>query len=115
MKSSLLALFVLSEIIELILSQTSSSFWLATFPEPALILIFPILAICVQEYLIYLEYKKRERPTRWHRAYWLYQLLVTITMTVLVFVLKLNSSAVTLPIVKIIAMLGLLVYTTFIE
>lgn len=78
-------------------------------------LIFPILTACVQEYLIYLELKKREKATAWHRAYWLYQLMVTIIMTVLVFVLGLDTSAVTIPVIKIAAMFCLLAYTTFVE
>jgi hypothetical protein len=32
----------------------------------------------VQAYVINIEHKKKERPLRWHKVFWFYQLLMII-------------------------------------
>lgn len=58
-KLSFLSVFAVASIVELILSQTDTDFWLAEFRELALILIFPILTVLSQLYIINLEHKKK--------------------------------------------------------
>ena len=51
----------------------------------------------------------------WHKIYWAYELLVTLVQLVFVFVFGVATIHILIPLVKIVIMLCLLVYSVFFQ
>lgn len=112
---SVLLIYEGVNIVELLLSQTDPSFWLYQYSHLALILLISIFTLLIQIYLLVLEHKKKEKSVIWHKVYWAYEMIVTTILMVFVVLVEPTSAFLAIPVLKIILMLGLLVYSLFFQ
>ena len=66
-------------------------------------------------YLVVLEHKKKKQPMIWHKIYWAYELLATLVQLVFILIFDLTSVHIIIPLVKMLLMLCLLIYSIFFQ
>lgn len=115
-KISLLSLYMLFSIVDIILAYSVPNYWIYTSPWLTFVNLAPVFNMGMQIFIITREYKKKSPPILWHSIYWSF--LIVVDATIIWFIFKYDETGkldIIVPILNIIFLSFILTYSVFIE
>ena len=85
-KISLLSLYMLFSIVDIILAYSVPNYWIYTSPWLTFVNLAPVFNMGMQIFIITREYKKKSPPILWHSIYWSF--LIVVDATIIWFIFK---------------------------